>query len=109
VLVAFTICQPLLLNRFLSHLQGLDESRNIGYGLIAAYGLVYLGMAISSSFYYYRAFRSAAMLRGLLIAAIFQKTTEISTAATDGSASLTLMSTDVSYLLKRRIVYMRLK
>ena len=49
-LLAFTICQPLMLNRFLSFLQNPAESVNIGYGLIAAYGLVYLGIALSSSF-----------------------------------------------------------
>ncbi|KAH8195785.1 hypothetical protein TruAng_010059 [Truncatella angustata] len=77
-----------------------DESLNIGYGLIAAYGLVYIGMAISSAFYFHKAFRMATMLRGLLIAVIFKHTTEISIAASDNSASVTLMSTDVDTIVR---------
>jgi ATP-binding cassette subfamily C (CFTR/MRP) protein 1 len=99
ILVAFTICQPLLISRFLSYLKDPSEPVNIGYGLIGAYGLVYTGMAISSGFYSHKAYRMATMLRTLLVAAIFKKTTDISITATDNSASVTLMSTDVSFYL----------
>jgi Na+/proline symporter len=49
VLIVFTMCQPLLLNRFISYLSEPKgpESANVGYGLIAAYGVVYLGLAVS--------------------------------------------------------------
>jgi len=52
VLLAFTFCQPLLVNRFLDYLQDPVEIKdaNIGYGLIGAYGLVYFGMAVSAPF-----------------------------------------------------------
>jgi hypothetical protein len=51
VLIAFSFCQPLLLNRFISYLAEPEgpESANIGYGLTATYGIVYLGLAVSSS------------------------------------------------------------
>ena len=51
VLIGFTFCQPLLLNRFISYLAEPEgpESASIGYGLIAAYGIVYLGLAVGSS------------------------------------------------------------
>jgi ATP-binding cassette, subfamily C (CFTR/MRP), member 1 len=94
-LLAFTICQPLVLNRFLLFLQDGTESVNVGYGLIAAYGLVYFGIAISSSFYWHRCNRSLTMLRGILVAAIFSKTTELSITKSDDRAAVTLMSTDV--------------
>jgi ATP-binding cassette subfamily C (CFTR/MRP) protein 1 len=47
--VAFTLCQPLLLRRLLSYLanRGDKESFNIGYGLIGAYAVVYISMAVS--------------------------------------------------------------
>lgn len=50
ILVVFTFCQPLLLNRFINYLAKPEEleSANIGYGLVAAYGIVYLGLAVSS-------------------------------------------------------------
>jgi ATP-binding cassette, subfamily C (CFTR/MRP), member 1 len=50
VLIAFTFCQPFLLNRFLDYLQDPVERQNpnIGYGLIGAYAIVYFGMAVST-------------------------------------------------------------
>lgn len=49
ILIGFTLCQPLLVNRFLDYLQDSERGQdaNIGYGLIGAYGLVYFGMAVS--------------------------------------------------------------
>ncbi|KAI9736588.1 MAG: hypothetical protein M1818_006099 [Claussenomyces sp. TS43310] len=95
VLVAFTICQPLLLKTFLNFLQNPQQSQSIGYGLIGAYGLVYLGMALSTGFYRHRSVRCLAIIRGTLVSAVFVKTTEISITALDNSAAVTLMSTDV--------------
>ena len=50
ILIGFTLCQPLLVNRFLDYLQNSakEQDANIGYGLIGAYGLVYFGMAVSA-------------------------------------------------------------
>ncbi|OHX00813.1 ABC multidrug transporter [Colletotrichum incanum] len=99
-LLGFTICQPLILNRFLDFLQNPSEDVNYGYGLIGAYGLVYLGISVSSSFYWHSAFRSLAMLRGVLVAAIYSKTTELRVAPGDDSAAVTLMSTDVEAIIR---------
>lgn len=95
-LLAFTICQPLLLNRLLAFLQNPDEDISIGYGLIGAYALVYLGIAISSALYEHRNARTITMLRGVLVSAVSSRTTELSTVAISNSAAVTLMSTDVS-------------
>jgi ATP-binding cassette subfamily C (CFTR/MRP) protein 1 len=48
--VAFTLCQPLLLRRLLNYLANRkdQESSSIGYGLIGAYAIVYIGMAVSA-------------------------------------------------------------
>ncbi|KAL2876417.1 hypothetical protein SGCOL_008417 [Colletotrichum sp. CLE4] len=99
-LLGFTICQPLILNRFLEFLQNPDETANYGYGLIGAYGLVYLGISISTSFYWHAAFRCLTMLRGVLVAAIYTKTTELRVAPGDDSAAVTLMSTDVEAIIR---------
>ena len=45
-LLGFTIAQPLLLNRFILFIQAPMESVNIGYSLIAAFGIVFLGIAV---------------------------------------------------------------
>ncbi len=49
-LIAFTFCQPLLINRAiaLSEQPVTDQTTNIGYGLIGAYVLVYVGIGVSS-------------------------------------------------------------
>ncbi|TDZ22764.1 ABC transporter atnG [Colletotrichum orbiculare MAFF 240422] len=99
-LLAFTICQPLVLNRFLDFLRDPSESVNHGYGLIGAYGLVYLGMAVTSSFYWHQQFQSVAMLRGFLVASIYSKTMEVSVSSGDDSAAVTLMSTDVEAIIR---------
>lgn len=94
--LASTICQPLVLNRFLAFLERPEESINHGYGLIGAYGLVYLGIALSGAFYSHQATRTVTMLRGILVSAIFAGSTDLSTTAIDNAAAVTLMSTDVS-------------
>ncbi|KAK2037213.1 multidrug resistance-like protein [Colletotrichum somersetense] len=99
-LLGFTICQPLVLSRFLEFLQNPSEDVSYGYALIGAYGLIYLGISISSSFYWHKAFRSLSMLRGVLVAAIYSKTTELRVAPGDDSAAVTLMSTDVEAIIR---------
>jgi hypothetical protein len=51
VLLGFTFCQPLLMNRFLDYLQepASSKDKSIGYGILGAYGVVYLGIAVSST------------------------------------------------------------
>lgn len=97
VQLAFTICQPLVLNRLLIYLEDESQSEKIGYGLIGAYGLVYVGIAASQALYHHRNGRSTSMLRGILISAVFGKATEISITTADTNAPVTLMSSDVSF------------
>lgn len=48
--MAFTFAQPLLVERVLTYLGDKDDrSGSVGYGLLVAYGLVYLGIAVSES------------------------------------------------------------
>jgi hypothetical protein len=56
-------------------------------------------MQISNSLYFYRNARFFTMLRGILVSAIYAKTTEISVTALDDSAAVTLMSTDVERIV----------
>jgi ATP-binding cassette, subfamily C (CFTR/MRP), member 1 len=85
-----------VLNRFLAFLEEPQESINHGYGLIGAYGLVYLGIALSGAFYSHQATRTVTMLRGILVSAVFARSTRFSTTDVDNAAAVTLMSTDVS-------------
>lgn len=99
-LVAFTFCQPLLINRFLGFLQSPEESINTGYGLIGAYAVVYLGLAVSNGFYWHGVYRWVALIRGALITGIYRKTTETSITSLDNAAAVTLMSADVERIVQ---------
>ncbi|KAH0407932.1 P-loop containing nucleoside triphosphate hydrolase protein, partial [Aureobasidium melanogenum] len=95
-LLALTFCQPLLLRRLLDYLKHSDvEAKNIGYGLIGAYFIVYVGLATTSALYWHRHYRFLSMLRGTLVTAVYGKATNIVAVAKDNKASITLMSTDV--------------
>ncbi|RDW71555.1 hypothetical protein BP6252_08118 [Coleophoma cylindrospora] len=100
VLMAFTLCQPLLLNTFIKFLEDSTTGDDVGYGLIGAYGLVYFGLAVSTGFYYHRTYRFITMVRGALVTAIYHKTTEISITALDNLAAVTLMSADVERIVQ---------
>ncbi|KAF5605191.1 multidrug resistance-associated 1 [Fusarium subglutinans] len=99
-LLAFTICQPLILNRLLVFLDDTSQSINVGYGIITAYGLVYSGIALSQALYWHRNARSVTLLRGMLVSAVFSKATDLSITITDDSAAVTLMSSDVDVIVR---------
>lgn len=98
--VAFTLCQPLLLREFLSYLAG-DSTfvGGTGYGFAIAYGLVYLGMAISGWIYWRLTFKCVVKMRGCLVAAVYEKTTSIDPARCDMTAAVPLISTDMERII----------
>jgi ABC-type multidrug transport system fused ATPase/permease subunit len=53
-IVALTVSQPLLIQQFMNHLNtpddGSEKQRNIGYGLVAAYGLVFISVAVRCAY-----------------------------------------------------------
>ncbi|KAM0261518.1 hypothetical protein ACHAQJ_002201 [Trichoderma viride] len=107
-LSAFKFCQPFLINSLLSYLliPASERSANSGYGLIGATFLVYGGIAISTTLYYYLRERSLWMARGALASSIYEQTIRIKLSAVNDSAVLTLMSTDVERIrLGLRVVH----
>ncbi|ORY11757.1 hypothetical protein BCR34DRAFT_455438, partial [Clohesyomyces aquaticus] len=102
-LIAFNFCQPFLINRAISYSQQPREAQtaNIGYGLIGAYVLVYVGIAISTGQYQHLSYRFITMVRGGMISMLYNKATTISlSAAADPSSSLTLMSADIERIVQ---------
>ncbi|KAH8805144.1 ABC multidrug transporter [Xylogone sp. PMI_703] len=71
------------------------ETTNAGCGLIGAYILVYLGIAVSTGQFQHRTYRAITMMRGGLIAMLYGKVSDLSVTALDPSASVTLMSADI--------------
>lgn len=97
-MAAFQFCQSFLINALLSYLEEPDPSKNVGYGLIGATVLIYLGIAITFALYWYYQERAMYMARGALVAAIYSKTTEVGLPAADNSA-LTLMGGDIERII----------
>ncbi|KAJ5185124.1 hypothetical protein N7491_007004 [Penicillium cf. griseofulvum] len=98
--LAFTgscFAQPFLVERVINFMAEPEHvnSTNYAYGLIAAYAIVYLGIAISYAAYEHQTNRIITMVRGSLVTLIFDKTLRMSTSVVSDSAAITLMSTDI--------------
>ncbi|KAH8912436.1 putative ABC multidrug transporter [Coniochaeta sp. PMI_546] len=99
VLGAFAFSQPFLINSLLSYLQNVTtRSCNEAYGFIGAASIIYVGIAVSTAFYWYFHQRFLTSLRACLTGAIFKATTELSITAKDATSVLTLMDSDVSMI-----------
>ncbi|KAF4549613.1 ABC transporter-like protein 1 [Elsinoe fawcettii] len=96
--IAFTLGQPFLLRRLLKFLTEADDQQDVrvGYGLIGAYGLIY----VSSTFYWHRHYRFLFAVRGTLIAAIYDKAMRLAISQEDGASAVTMMSTDVERIVR---------
>jgi ATP-binding cassette, subfamily C (CFTR/MRP), member 1 len=96
-LTFFAFMQPLLINSLTSLVQEPDseDASNRGWGLAAAFGLVYAGRAVAGGAYQHKANRMATMVRGSLVNAVYKQTLELSITSLDESAAVTLMSSDV--------------
>lgn len=101
VQIGLTYSQPLLIHRVEDFLAQPDtsETKNIGYGLIAAYGICYGSIYIVTAGYWYYVFCYDVMIRGALVTRIYAKTLSLPITELDDSAAVTLMSTDVDRIL----------
>ncbi|MCJ1311373.1 hypothetical protein MMC25_005044 [Agyrium rufum] len=95
-LIFFRYMQPLLISRTVKFVSAkitpLDT--NEGWGLVAAYALVYTCLGIFNGAYFHTVYRMITMLRGSLVSVIYAKTVELSVTAVDESVAVTLMATD---------------
>jgi ATP-binding cassette, subfamily C (CFTR/MRP), member 1 len=105
-LIAFTYCQPFLINKVIGQVSDTAASRNQnnGYGLIAATFFIYAGIALSRVHYTHAQNRLITKIRGALVSIIYHKTLQLSLTGADTSVALTLMSTDtdrICFVLER--------
>ncbi|EHK26141.1 uncharacterized protein TRIVIDRAFT_36031 [Trichoderma virens Gv29-8] len=101
--VGLTIAQPFLVSqalRFLAMPKN-EHSDNIGYGLIGAFALVFVGSAILTAWYEHLTFRVGAMIRGGLIGLIYRKMLKLSASELNESSAVTLMGNDIETLAER--------
>ncbi|OTA07898.1 hypothetical protein A9Z42_0088200 [Trichoderma parareesei] len=94
-MTAFTFAQPFLVNTTIKYVGEKNANVYHGKGLIGAWALVYLGIAVSRSLYTYEVSRFVAKLRGGLIALVYQHSLEIRVADEDDISAVTLMGTDI--------------
>ncbi|PQE15658.1 ABC multidrug transporter protein [Rutstroemia sp. NJR-2017a BBW] len=103
VLLGFTFCQPLFIEKLLDRLSEPGFDANVGYGFIGASMLIYSGIAIARGSYWYVPFRilesvvhrTRTMVTSILVTETYIKATETRIGSSDDSAALTLMSTDI--------------
>ena len=93
-LIGFRYAQPFLLSRTVNFANNTREPDSIGWGLTAAFGLVFTGLAIATGSYYHMVYRFVTSVRGILVSMIYTKTVDLSITALDESAAITLMATD---------------
>ncbi|KAL4969112.1 putative ABC multidrug transporter [Aspergillus stella-maris] len=102
LLVALNICQPLLLHRSLSYsLEPVNSTtNNIGYGLIGAYILVYVGLGVTMGQQQHLTYRAITMIRGAIVSMIYKKACTLKLNDADPAESVTLMSADIERIVQ---------
>lgn len=97
ILTFFRFMQPLLINSVTTLVSNPDtpSATDRGWGLTAATGLVYIGLALMTAAYNHKTNRMTTMIRGALVSAIYAQTLDLSITNLDESAAVTLMSSDV--------------
>ena len=97
-----TLAQPFLISAMVSYVQKPTNSdtKNEGYGLIAAFALDYIGLAIFSSWYTQNVARFSVKLRGVLVSTIYEKSLHISSQAVNLGSATVLMNVDVEKVVE---------
>ncbi|KAI9745821.1 MAG: hypothetical protein M1818_000502 [Claussenomyces sp. TS43310] len=95
--IGFTFAQPFLVDATVNLIEaGKDPSLDSdGYGLMAAFGLVYIGIAITTAVAQHKAYKLASMMRASLVDMIYSKTMVMLATNIEESAPVTLMSADI--------------
>jgi len=97
--LAASFAQPFLLQRMLRYLASTKEDKNIGYGLIGAFGLVYFIQAVAQSHYGHSINKHVAEIRSILVHAIFQQSLEVSIPGLKDGQVATLVNNDIQLLM----------
>ncbi|KAI0126691.1 P-loop containing nucleoside triphosphate hydrolase protein [Xylariales sp. AK1849] len=94
--IGFMVTQPYLVQTTLEYIMDHDRLPvSYGYGLIGAYGIVYIGVAVSNQLFSFLTFRLMVKLRGSLVGLLYRDMLTIRAESKNSSSALTLMSTDV--------------
>jgi len=97
-LIGLRYTQPFLLHRTVEFAGHPKEPDSIGWGLTAAFGLVFTGLAVANGSYGLMTNRFVVSVRGVLVGMIYSKLADLSITALNESAAITLMSSDTGLL-----------
>ncbi|KAH9430121.1 hypothetical protein MCOR02_009841 [Pyricularia oryzae] len=96
----FTFSQSFLVTALLDYLEnGRDRPASHGYGLLGAYAFVYIGIAVSNSWYSRHTYKSVSIIRGGLIVSIFEKVLRLGEDSSIEAKATTLMISDVQRIV----------
>lgn len=97
-LIGFNYSQPFLITRIINYVDDVEGDKNVGYGLIGAAAIIYVGIAISNGRYQHANFRYMTMIRGSLSALIYEKTLDLRYTALEDASPVSL-SNDIDYIV----------
>ncbi|KAK3682042.1 P-loop containing nucleoside triphosphate hydrolase protein [Podospora appendiculata] len=94
--MGFNLAQPYLVHSTITYIT-FHKTLPVeyGYGLVGAYGLCYIGIALTSRWWMHIALRTMTKLRSSLVTIIYKMMLTIRAESGNSSAALSLMSTDV--------------
>ncbi|TVY15492.1 ABC transporter FUM19 [Lachnellula arida] len=98
-LIAFSIAQPFLIEDAINFVEGGTKPNRHGYGLIGAFGITYLGIAISTAWYQYLTSRALTIIRAALISIIYKSSLDIAVGTVEASSPVSLMGADVERVM----------
>ncbi|PYI17875.1 multidrug resistance protein MDR [Aspergillus violaceofuscus CBS 115571] len=93
--IGLSYSQPFLITALTDYVEETKPDRNKGYGLIGAFGLVFLLKGISNCLYQHHNYRLITKVRGALVSLIYQKTLTLQFDENSDSTALALMSNDI--------------
>ncbi|KAL6231355.1 hypothetical protein BDW75DRAFT_247944 [Aspergillus navahoensis] len=100
-LIGVNYAQPFLVNRVVTFLGQPDTptSKGVASGLIAAYAIVYMGIAVVTATFHHRSYRMVMIVRGGLILLIYDHTLTLSASSPSKNDSYTLITADIERIV----------
>lgn len=97
----FTFAQPFLIQRLVNYIQSPEfiTRPEFGTGMIVAYAIVYVGIAVSTALTQQRTFQLITSMRAGLIDSIYRHTLQICSTSLQEAEAVTLMSADVERIM----------
>ncbi|RAK71485.1 P-loop containing nucleoside triphosphate hydrolase protein [Aspergillus fijiensis CBS 313.89] len=95
--IGLTFAQPFLVETMVTWVDLDDESYTMsqGYGLIGAFALTYIGIAVSTALAQHQAYRVVSMMRASMIDMMFGHIMVMRDSEIESSAPVTLMNADI--------------